>query len=144
MERLLQTPLYYDGNVITYNGISIIFNAAIDISVSSNFFYPEYCVVYRGGGTANSLGVETFTGVLYGICGYDNNANGNTSFQGKSWQASPVVIVPDTDILFQNGDKVVISLANGRTIEATVRQFETQKEAGIEGTTLWLRGGNDE
>jgi len=144
MERILRTPLFYNGNIIDYNSITIVFSSSINISVASNFFYPDYCVVYRGGGTVNTDGMETFTGILYGICGYDNNPTGNTALVGGFWQSSPTIIIPDTEILFKLGDKVVVSLANGRTIEGVVKQFETQLEPGLEGTTLWLKNGDDE
>ena len=144
MERTLRYPLYYDGNVIIYNGISIIFTSAIQVSLTENFFYPYYCVIYRGSGTTNSLGAETFSGIFYGICGYDYNPSGSTALKGNSWQASPTVIVPDTDALIEINDKIVITLDNGRVIEARVKQFEVQKEPGLEGTTIWLTDGRDD
>lgn len=144
MNRIFNTPLYYEDQFIMYNDMVIMYNAVIDVSVVENFFYPDYCVIYRGGGAVTATGVESFTGLFYGACGYDISANGSTSFKVSSWQADPSIIIQNTDILFQIGDKVVVSLANGRTIEATVRQFETQNEPGLEGTTLWLKGGRDE
>lgn len=121
-----------------------MYNCPIDISVASNFFYPDYCVIYRGSGTVDSEGKESFTGLLYGICGYDNNANGNTAVVGGFWQASPALIIPDTEILFEIGDKVIVALASGRIIEASVKQYEIQKEPGMEGTTIWLKNADDE
>lgn len=144
MNRIVKYPLYYDGNVILYNNISILFTSDIVIEFSENFFYPHFCVIYRGTSQTDSNGDEVLNGVFYGICGFDFGGDGSTLLKGTFWQSSPTVIIPDTNFLFQNGDKVIITLDEDRVIKASVKQFEIQKENNLSGTTIWLKEAEDE
>lgn len=142
MNRIVKYPLHFNGNVIIYNNISILFTSEVVIEASQNFFYPHFCVIYRGG-TTDSDGNEVFEGVFYGICGYDLGSDGSTSLRGSFSQASPTLIIPDTDCLFRNGDKVIVTLDEERIVEASVEQFEIQKEINLTGTTIWLEQAVD-
>lgn len=136
--------LEFAGDTILFNGVSILFSSVVVPVSSEDFFFPHTCVVYRSAGTDISTGEETFSGVSYGPCSYDNNPSGSTAFTGKSFQSTPTVLIPDTSILFAINDRLLITVENGRIIEGTVKQFETIPERGIEGTTLWIKGAQDE
>ena len=144
MIRIAKYPLYYVGNVIIYNNISILYEREIVIDLAENFFYPHFCVIYRSSNSTDANGDEVFGGLFYGICGFDFGGDGNTQLKGSFWQSSPTVIIPDTNVLFQNGDKVIITLDENRVIKASVKQFEIQKENNLSGTTIWLKEAEDE
>lgn len=144
MIGVLPSIFTFDGEVLTFDGKTVIFGFGVTPVVGDEFFFPHECVIYRSAGVDSSTGDETFTGLYTGSCAYDNNASGSTTFRGMSYQASPTVLIPSTDILIAINDKVVCSTENGRTIEGTVLNFETQTESGIEGTTLWLKGAKDD
>ena len=78
-------------------------------------------MIYRSSGLVNENGEEIMDGIQYGICGYDNNEGGNTTFQGIEWKTTPTLSLPDTDILFKINDHVIVNLENGRIIEASVK-----------------------
>jgi len=142
-DTIIKSLLYFDGNIVTFNGTVIVFQHVVSLTNQPNFFYPHTCVIYRSSGLVNENGEEIMDGIQYGICGYDNNEGGNTTFQGIEWKTTPTLSLPDTDILFKINDHVIVNLENGRIIEASVKQIEVQLEEGMEGTTLWLTGGTD-
>ena len=142
----MRTPiaylLSYEGKNIFYNDLAIPFQSDIAIDLSgADFFYPDFCVIYRGTGTVNTSGDEIFTGTHYGLCGFDLDRNMKIS--GFHYSSDPVIIIPTTEIDVKINDKVLVSLGV-RLIEASVKQFEIQKEEGLSGTTVWLKLGTDE
>lgn len=136
--------LEFVGKTILFNGVEILFNQVVVPVTTGDFFFPHTCVVYRSAGVDVSTGEETFTGVSYGACAYDNNPSGSTAFTGKDFQSSPTVLLADTDILYAINDRLLITVENNRVLEGTVKQFETIAESGISGTTLWMKGAKDE
>jgi len=138
------TLLSFVENTILFDGVKILFNTSVVPVASEDFFFPHTCVVYRSAGVDVSTGEETFVGVSYGPCSYDNNPSGSTAFTGKAFQSTPTVLIPDTNVLYAINDRLLITVENGRIIEGTVKQFETIPERGIHGTTLWLKGAQDE
>jgi len=143
-ETIVRTPLFFNNKVISFNGNLLMFNVLISLNNNDSFFYPHTCAIYRHTGELDDNGLEITKGIYYGICGYDNNSNGSTSFQGISWQTSPSIIIPETDINFEINDVAVINLENERVVKASVKQPEVQLEKEFMGTTLWLKSGNDE
>lgn len=49
-------------------------------------------------------------------------------------------MLPITDTVFAINDAVEVTVANGRKVAGTVEDFETVLDAGLEGTTIWLKG----
>lgn len=131
--------LTFDGNLLTFNDVGMYFPTAVINSDNDAFFYPHVCAIYRSGGLTDEYGNEVFTGLYYGDCAYEVNTNGSTRLQGLTFQADSFLLIPSTDVLFKTNDMVMIETENGRMISATVEQFETVTETGIEGTTLWLK-----
>lgn len=131
--------LTFDGNLLTFNDVSMYFPTAVINSDNDAFFYPHVCAIYRSEGLTDKYGNEVFTGLYYGDCAYEVNTNGSTRLQGLTFQADSFLLIPSTDVLFKTNDMVMIETENGRTIAGTVEQFETVTETGIEGTTLWLK-----
>ena len=131
--------LTFDGNLLTFNDVRLYFPAAVINSDYDAFFYPHVCAIYRSEGLTDKYGNEVFTGLYYGDCAYEVNTNGSTRLQGLTFQADSFLLIPSTDVLFKTNDMVMIETENGRMISATVEQFETVTETGIEGTTLWLK-----
>jgi hypothetical protein len=131
--------LTFDGNLLTFNSVYLYFPTIVSHTGNDEFFYPHTCVVYRSGGYTDDAGNEIFTGLYYGDCAYEVNTNGSTRLQGLTFKADSFLLLPCTDVLFQINDMVVIETENGRTISATIEQFETVDVDGIEGTTAWLK-----
>lgn len=131
--------LTFNGELLTFNGVRIYFPVAVVNSGNDTFFYPHICAIYRSEGQTDEYGNEVFTGIYYGDCAYEVNTNGSTRLQGLTFQADSFLLVPATGVLFKTNDMVMIETENGRTISATVEQFETVLESGIDGTTLWLK-----
>ncbi len=131
--------LTFDGDLLTFNDVRLYFPTAVINSDNDAFFYPHVCAIYRSEGLTDEYGNEVFTGLYYGDCAYEVNTNGSTRLQGLTFQADSFLLIPSTDVLFKTNDMVMIETENGRMISATVEQFETVTETGIEGTTLWLK-----
>lgn len=132
--------LTFDGAFLTFNNVRIYFPSIVTNSGNDAFFYPHVCAVYRSEGQTDPVtGQEVVTGLYYGDCAYEVNANGSTRLQGLTFQADSFLLLPVTDVLFKINDMVIVETENGRTISGTVEQFETVTELGIEGTTLWLK-----
>ena len=131
--------LTFDGNNLTFNNVNVYFPVIVSNTGNDLFFYPHTCVVYRSQGEVDDQGNEILTGIYYGDCAYEFNSNGSTRLQGLTFQADSFLLIPATDVLFQINDMVIVETENGRTIVATIEQFETVTEIGIEGSTIWLK-----
>lgn len=134
----------FDGNILAFNNVYLYFPVPIVNSASDPFFYPHTCAIYRSEGQTDSIGNEIFTGLYYGDCAYEFNANGSTRLQGLTFQADSFLLIPSVDVLFKINDLVIVETENGRTVRATVEQFETVDDEWISGTTLWLKQARDE
>ena len=126
------------------SGINLSFPDASINSGNDPFFFPHICAIYESSGQADSSGNEVFDGLYLGDCAYEVNVNGNTRLQGLRFQADSFLLLPCTDILFKINDLAIIETENGRMINATVKQFEIDSDLEIEGTTIWLKQGQDE
>lgn len=144
MSTIFGSILSFDGSVVTFGETSILFAGDIDPQPGDSFFYPHQCVIYRSAGVDASTGDESFSGLYVGVCAYEVNASGSSSFRGMSYQATPAVMIPSADILFAVNDLVVCTTENGRVISGTVLNFEPCPERGMEGTTLWLKNASDD
>jgi hypothetical protein len=138
----MKTYIAFDGDYLTFNGVTTHFDSSVVNSGNDAFFYPHVCAVYRSDGSTNDQGDEVFTGVYYGDCAYDLNSNGGMRLLGISMQADAIVILPVTDVAFKLNDKIEIEVENGRFISGIVEQIEVVTELGIEGTTLWIKNAN--
>jgi len=141
---IVKNYIEFDGNLLVFNKTYLYFPNPIVNSGNDRFFYPHICAIYRSKGQVDIYGNELFTGLYYGDCAYEFNPNGNTKLQGLTFQADSFLLIPSVDILFQINDMVMIEAENGRTVKATVKQFETVEEDWISGTTLWLKQAMDE
>lgn len=136
--RVTET-LVYDSNILLFGDVLLYFPKDVTFTGSDTFFFPHVCAIYRSEGQVNEVGDEIFTAKYYGDCSYELGASGNTRYAGMTFQADAVLLIPSTDILFQINDHVAIETENGRLLKATIEQFETVNEDGIQGTTIWLK-----
>lgn len=138
----MKTYTAFDGDYLTFNGVTTHFDSSVVNSWNDEFFNPHVCVVYRSGGTVDASGNEVFEGIYYGDCAYDLNSNGGMRLLGISMQADAIVILPVTDVAFKLNDKIEIEVEHERFISGIVEQIEVVTELGIEGTTLWIKNAN--
>ena len=135
--------LTFDGNLLTFNNVQFYFPQTIVNSGNDSFFFPHVCTIYRSDGQVNDQGDEIFTGLYYGDCAFEFNTSSTTKLQGLTFQSDSFLLLPSTDILFRTNDMVMVETENGRIIKATIEQFETITDSGNEGTTIWLKQGQD-
>ena len=107
------------------------------------FFYPDSCVITRGTGTTTSGGTEIFSSIYTGKCNVQYSQGGNTSLQGNTYQSTPTLILPLNTCVFKINDIVVVTTSKGRVINYSIEQFEDIEDTKVEGTTIWLKQGND-
>lgn len=129
----------FNGNLLVFNNIYLYFPTIVNNTGNDAFFYPHVCAIYRSEGAVDAEGNEIFTGLYYGDCAYEVNSNGSTRLQGLVFQADSFLLIPEIDVLFQINDMVIIETENGRSIRATIEQFETVTDEGLSGTTCWLK-----
>jgi hypothetical protein len=134
--------LTFDGDMLTFNGLSLYYPSLLSNTSNDAFFYPHVCAVYRSGGETDNEGNELLTGVYYGDCSYEVNSNGGMRLLGQSLQADAVVLIPDYDVEFKLNDRVEIEVENSRFISGTIENIEVVTDAGLEGTTLWIKNAN--
>lgn len=106
------------------------------------FFYPDTCEVERDSGEFEN-GRPLIEAVYSGKCGYQSYNNGYNA-SGIAIQSSPIVILPISDVRFQKNDSVRITTEKGRVVVGTVEDYEDNSIGDCSGTTLWLKGANDE
>lgn len=111
--------------------------------MAEDIFYPHTCEIKRSTGATNSDGDELFEMIYNGRCGLQYHSNGDTSYQGYSYQTFPNLILPEHNILFEINDLVEVYTQNGRKQEFTVENFESTHDEELSGTTIWLKYGTD-
>ena len=98
-------------------------------------FYPDTCTVNR------YTTATAFTQIYSGECCLQRPNSGSAYLAGNfQYQSSPFLMLPITDTVFAINDAVEVTVANGRKVAGTVEDFETVLDAGLEGTTIWLKG----
>lgn len=109
-----------------------------------DFFYPHKCVVSRSTGDTDDEGDWIITELYNGICGLQIGVNGDSTLQGDIYQRQPTLIIPILNIEFKIGDLVIVDLPQSIKEAYTVKSVKIEIGEGVEGTTLWLKKGNEQ
>ena len=107
-------------------------------------FFKDSCVVKRATGTVDVNGTEIFSTIYSGVCVLQIGGSGDTSLDGISYKSGSIVALPYTDTTFAINDVVTVTTLEGRIFTGTIENYQSISWEGIEGTTIWLKKGNDE
>lgn len=138
----MKTYEAFNGDYLTFNGVTTHFDSSVVESGNDEFFYPHVCVVYRGDGSVDASGNEVFEGIYYGDCAYDLNSNGGMRLLGISMQADATVLIPVMNKPFQLNDKIEVKVESERYISGIIEQIEAVTDDDLAGTTFWIKNAN--
>lgn len=96
-------------------------------------FYPHTVQIYRGGTLDPVTGKEIETLVYEGPC-YLNK--GQTWFRGTRYSVENTVKLDNMQVQVMKGDTVIVTLENGTTYKATVKQAYPVKDDDFGGQDL--------
>lgn len=98
-------------------------------------FYPHTCVITRCVGVDSVTGNKTVKTVYDGRCYL---TQGNTGFRENQYSTEDVLMLPDSSVVINEGDKVVLRYENGSTFEASVKQAYPIEDCEFGGQDLKL------
>lgn len=137
----------YTDNIITCGGQKLVYRLLLEGFYNTDeliFSRGDSCVIKRATGSVDGQGLEVFSTVYSGVCVLQIGATGETSLDGISYKSGSIVALPYTDIAFATNDVVTVTTLEGRVFTGTIENYQSISWEGIEGTTIWLKKGNDE
>jgi len=105
--------------------------------------YKDTCVIQRSKGTVTVAGVEEFDTLLSCSCTLQIGSSGDTALKNKSYKSGSIVIMAYTEVLLQTNDMVTVTTDTGRIIKGTIKNYDSVNWEGIQGTTIWLKDGEE-